>query len=82
MADIEISFDMKASVCGRFWIDAEEWSALSQAEKAAKLDAFIDSTNATFDRGDIDVGPGFVYVNAVAIDGDVGVYDPKAEGRE
>lgn len=78
--DIEVSFDIKASVCGRFWINRDEWAAMSPASRNAKIEEIIDAANTTFDRGDIDVGPGLIHVNAVAIEGEPGVYDPQAEG--
>lgn len=79
MSEIEISFEVKATVSGRFWVDRDEWAALSPDEKASRLEAFVDASNRAFDRNEVDVGDGSVYVHAVGVDHDFGVYDPDAE---
>lgn len=76
--DIEISFDLKATVAGRFWIDRDEWNAMQPEARAARIQTFIDNANLQFDRTEMDIAgeTGGVYVNATDIDGDYGVYDP------
>lgn len=78
MNDIEISFDMKATVCGRFWIDRDEWNALTEDQRADCIQTFIDNANRAFDRNEMDIPgeAGGVYVHASGIDGEFSEYDP------
>ena len=79
--DIEISFNMKATVAGRFWIGRDDWRAMTEDQRNERIQVFIDNANLAFDRNEMDIPgeAGGVYVHASDIDGDFGKYDPEED---
>jgi hypothetical protein len=52
---IEISFDIKLSASAGFWVDRDEWDAMSDEQRAAYTEARLDDVAAMFDHDVVDV---------------------------
>lgn len=78
-ADIEISFEILASISGRFWIDRDEWAAMTPDAQSARMQRVLDETNEHFDRNELALESGSIYVRTEDVIGAPGCCDPNDE---
>lgn len=77
MSDIEISQPVTISACVNFWIDRDEWLAMSEAERASLILDHVQTAGVRCDADVFHTPDGNFSATISGPEGDFEVYDPE-----